>query len=230
MSHWGDLNSRPPDYESGALPTKLQWRQRDHLRHRDKRIGAVDKAKFQHGQHDSMEETDEGAAPEGSTLSGTPNAAPAGDDSGAYGQPEVQYAKRSAVPVIIGAIYSLFQVLAVLASLAVVLGGALLSSFASEVGEGAAEAGILVTVVGVIMLAISCVGVYAGVLMIQYKKKGIHIALGLLAVGVVMELIMNVALELPVTDGFAGSLATSGICAALVAIPLLVSSISDQME
>ena len=27
MSHWGDLNPRPPDYESGALPTKLQWRQ-----------------------------------------------------------------------------------------------------------------------------------------------------------------------------------------------------------
>ena len=24
-SHWGDSNSRPPDYESGALPTKPQW-------------------------------------------------------------------------------------------------------------------------------------------------------------------------------------------------------------
>ena len=177
-----------------------------------------------------MEETDEGAAPEGSTLSGTPNAAPDGNDGGAYGQPEVQYVKRSAVPVIIGAIYSLFQVLAVLASLAILLGGALLASFASEVGEGAAEAGILVTVVGVFMLAISCTGVYAGVLMIRYQKKGIHIALGLLALGVVMELIMNVAMELPVTDGFAGSLATSGICAAIVAIPLLVSSISEQME
>ena len=45
MSHWGDLNSRPPDYESGALPTKLQWRQRDHLRHSHKRIGAVGNAK-----------------------------------------------------------------------------------------------------------------------------------------------------------------------------------------
>ena len=51
-----------------------------------------------------MEETDEGAAPEGTTLAGTPNVAPAGDDGGAYGQPEVQYAKRSVVPVIIGAI------------------------------------------------------------------------------------------------------------------------------
>ena len=177
-----------------------------------------------------MEETDEGAAPEGTTLAGTPNVTPAGDDGGAYGQPEVQHAKRSAVPVIIGAIYSLFQVLAVLGSLAVVLGGALLAGFASEIGEGADELGIMVTVVGVIMLALSCVGVYAGILMIRYQKKGIHIALGLLAVGVVMELIMNVAMELPVTEGLVSSLAANGICAALVAIPLLVSGISEQME
>jgi len=177
-----------------------------------------------------MEETDEGAAPEGTTLAGTPNAAPAGDDGGAYGQPEVQYAKKSAVPVIIGAIYSLFQVLAVLGSLAVVLGGALLAGFASDIGDGADELGIMVTVVGVIMLALSCVGVYAGILMIRYQKKGIHIALGLLAVGVVMELIMNVAMELPVTEGLVSSLAANGICAALVAIPLLVSGISEQME
>ena len=177
-----------------------------------------------------MEETDEGAAPEETTLSGTPNAAPAGDDGGAYSQPEVQYAKRSAVPVIIGAIYSLAQVLGILASLAVLLGGALLASFASEVGPEAADASIFVTILGAIMLALSCVGLYAGILMIQYKKRGIHIALGLLAVGVVMNLIMNVALELPVTDGLVGSLASNGICAALVAIPLLVSGISEQME
>ena len=150
--------------------------------------------------------------------------------AGAYGQPEVQYAKRSAVPVVIGVIYSLFQVFMILASLAVVLGGALLASFASEVGPDAGEAGIFVTILGVIMLVLSCVGVYAGILMIQYQKKGIHIALGLLAVGVVMNLIMNVALELPVTDGLVGSLASNGICAALVAIPLLVSGISEQME
>jgi len=177
-----------------------------------------------------MEETDEGAAPEGTTLAGTPNVTPAGDDGGAYGQPEVQHAKRSAVPVIIGAIYSLFQVLAVLGSLAVVLGGALLAGFASEIGEGADELGIMVTVVGVIMLALSCVGVYAGILMIRYQKKGIHIALGLLAVGVVMNLIMNVALELDLTEGLVGTLAANGICALLVAIPLLSAGISEQME
>jgi hypothetical protein len=88
----------------------------------------------------------------------------------------------------------------------------------------------MVTVVGVLMLVLSCVGVYAGILMIQYQKKGIHIALGLLAVGVVMDLIMNVAMEFPVTEGLVGSLASNGICAALVAIPLLVSGISEQME
>jgi len=159
-----------------------------------------------------MEETDEGAAPEGTTLAGTPNVAPAGDDGGAYGQPEVQYAKRSVVPVIIGAIYSLAQVPEILAFLRIIFVGSLLGTF------------------DVLMLAISCVGLYAGILMIQYKKRGIHIALGLIAVGFVMNLIMNTAMELPVTDGLVGSLATSGICAALVAVPLLVSGISEQME
>ena len=159
-----------------------------------------------------MEETDEGAAPEGTTLAGTPNVAPAGDDGGAYGQPEVQYAKRSVVPVIIGAIYSLAQVLLILLVLVGYNVGLPLSTF------------------DVFMLASSCVGLYAGILMIQYKKRGIHIALGLIAVGFVMNLIMNAAMELPVTDGLVGSLATSGICAALVAVPLLVSGISEQME
>ena len=160
-----------------------------------------------------MEETDEGAAPEGTTLSGTPNAAPAGDDGGAYGQPEVQYAKRSVVPVIIGAIYSLAQVLLILLVLVGYNVGLPLSTF------------------DVFMLASSCVGLYAGILMIQYKKRGIHIALGLIAVGFVIRVIIPIFLMgLPVTDGLVGSLATSGICAALVAVPLLVSGISEQME
>ena len=170
-----------------------------------------------------MEETDEGAAPEGTTLAGTPNVVPAGDDGGAYGQPEVQYAKRSVVPVIIGAIYSLAQVLGILAFLAGLLVGPLLIGSSS---------GIIVTIPGVIMLAISCVGIYAGILMIQYKKRGIHIALGLIAVGFVMNLIPGFLMEGAGLGpaGLVGSLATSGICAALVAVPLLVSGISEQME
>ena len=159
-----------------------------------------------------MEETDEGAAPEGTTLAGTPNVAPAGDDGGAYGQPEVQYAKRSVVPVIIGAIYSLAQVPEILAFLRIIFVGSLLGTF------------------DVLMLAISCVGLYAGILMIQYKKRGIHIALGLIAVGFVMNLITGFLMGSPVTDGLVGSLAKWSICAAFVAVPLLVSGISEQME
>ena len=162
-----------------------------------------------------MEETDEGAAPEGTTLAGTPNVAPAGDDGGAYGQPEVQYAKRSVVPVIIGAIYSLAQVLLILLVL---------------VGY---YVGLPLTTFDVFMLASSCVGLYAGILMIQYKKRGIHIALGMIAVGFVVNsilppLLMGGAGLGPA--GLVGSLAASGICAALVAVPLLVSGISEQME
>ena len=156
-----------------------------------------------------MEETDEGAAPEGTTLAGTPNVVPAGDDGGAYGQPEVQYAKRSVVPVIIGAIYSLAQVLGILLVWVWALSG---------------------SIFGVIMLAVSCVGLYAGILMIQYKKRGIHIALGLIAVGFVMNLITGFLMGSPVTDGLVGSLAKWSICAAFVAVPLLVSGISEQME
>ena len=164
-----------------------------------------------------MEETDEGAAPEGTTLAGTPNVAPAGDDGGAYGQPEVQYAKRSVVPVIIGAIYSLAQVLGILVAIPMAVfffSGSVFGIFA------------------VIMLAVSCVGLYAGILMIQYKKRGIHIALGMIAVGLVMNLIPGFLMTEAGLGpaGLVGSLATSGICAALVAVPLLVSGISEQME
>ena len=165
-----------------------------------------------------MEEIDEGAAPEETTLAGTPNVAPAGDDGGAYGQPEVQYAKRSVVPVIIGAIYFLSQVLGIL--------GILWHLYRFVLIWGALGWGIG-TWLEVIMLAVYCVGLYAGILMIQYKKRGFHIALGLIAVGFVMNLMPYLATGLPVPDGL---VATSGICAALVAVPLLVSGISEQME
>ena len=118
---------------------------------------------------------------------------------------------RSVVPVIIGAIYSLAQVPLILLALVSILVGFPLSTMS-------------------VIIAASCVGIYAGILMIQYKKRGIHIALGLIAVGFVMNLIMNfltgglVGMELPV------SLAKWSICAAFVAVPLLVSGISEQME
>ena len=168
-----------------------------------------------------MEEIDEGTAPEETTLAGTPIVAPAGDDGGAYGQPEVQYAKRSVVPVIIGAIYSLAQVPEILAFLYSFLLVALVFGDYSLMGSG------VFLMLDFLMLAISCVGLYAGILMIQYKKRGIHIALGLIAVGFVMNLMPYLATGLPVPDGL---VATSGICAALVAVPLLVSGISEQME
>ena len=167
-----------------------------------------------------MEEIDEGTAPEETTLAGTPIVAPAGDDGGAYGQPEVQYAKRSVVPVIIGAIFSLAQVLGIL--------GILLYFSRSFLLVGASPWEVIAgsNLVDVIMPALYCVGLYAGKLMIQYKKRGFHIALGLIAVGFVMNLIRNFVTGLPVTDGLVGS----GICAALVAVPLLVSGISEQLE
>ena len=31
LSHWRDLNPRPADYESAALPTELQWHSKDQV-------------------------------------------------------------------------------------------------------------------------------------------------------------------------------------------------------
>ena len=31
VSHWRDLNPRPADYESAALPTELQWHSKDQV-------------------------------------------------------------------------------------------------------------------------------------------------------------------------------------------------------
>lgn len=177
-----------------------------------------------------MENTDAGEAQQGNTLSGTPSEAPTAD-AGVYHQnPPVVYASKSPVPIIIGAIYSLFQVIAALGAVAIVLGGALLAGFASEIGEGAAEGGFLLTILGLVALTLSAIGIYAGVLMIQYKKKGINIALGLLVLGYVLKMPMNMAMDLPAFDGMGFSLVTNGLCGALVAIPLLVSSISEQMD
>ena len=80
------------------------------------------------------------------------------------------------------------------------------------------------------MLVLSSVGVYAGILMIRYKKRGIHIALALLALGVLMDPIMNVAMDLPVTNGMGMTVIGNGVCALIVAIPLMVSGIAEQME
>jgi len=151
-------------------------------------------------------------------------------ESGVYHQSnQVLYVKRSPVPIIIGAIYSLFQVLGVLGSLAIILGGALLTGLAAEtdVEQGF---GIGVAILGVISLTLSSAGVYAGILMIQYKKRGINIALALLLIGFLMNMPMNLAMGESVLSGMGLSFVTNGICGAIVAIPLIASSIGDQME
>ena len=58
-----------------------------------------------------MEEANEGAAPEETTLSGTPNAAPSGDDGGAYGQPAVMVGPKSSLPKIMGILMMIYGVL-----------------------------------------------------------------------------------------------------------------------
>jgi len=57
-----------------------------------------------------MEENDGGAAPEETTLSGTPNAAPDGDQS-AYSQPAVMVGPKSSLPKIMGILMMIYGVI-----------------------------------------------------------------------------------------------------------------------
>ena len=240
MSHWGDLNSRPPDYESGALPTKLQWRQRDHLRHRDKRIGAVDKAKFHRGQHDSMEETDEGAAPEGSTLSGTPNAAPTGDDGGAYGQPAVMVGPKSSLPKIMGILMMIYGTIMGLLSLLGILAIEDTISLYEEMGLEFNS--IFLYVEGITAVGVNFVVAYAGNQVRNYQRSGVM--MGLYAIGVQLAvsligtlLYADMMAEIAGDSGMgaiAGGIGAffqvfcAAICGLLVALPILASA--DSLE
>jgi len=47
---------------------------------------------------------------------------------------------------------------------------------------------------------------------------------------VLMDIIMNIAMDLPVTNGMGATVIGNGVCALIVAIPLMASGIAEQME
>jgi hypothetical protein len=130
----------------------------------------------------------------------------------------------SSLPVVVGVLFALYQVLGILGGLAMVLGGALVGGLG---GDEAAAAGGIIAVIGVVILIISAVGIWAGVLIAQRKKLGVQIAWGLIAVGSILSILSSILAEIPID--FLG-LGCNGICALFVALPLMISSASRYME
>ena len=187
-----------------------------------------------------MEETDEGAAPEETTLSGTPNAAPAGDDGGAYGQPAVMIGPKSSLPKIIGILMMVYGVLVGLLSLLGLAGtGETISMYEDmeiEVNS------IYMWVQGIVAVGVNFAIAYAGNQVRNYQRSGVMLGLyaigALLAVQLIGTLMFADAMAEMAGDSAMGAVAGSigaffqvfcaAICGLLVALPILASA--DSLE
>ena len=151
-----------------------------------------------------------------------------GEQAQPFSQPHVVYETKSSLPVVIGVLYAIYQILPILGGLALLFGAAILGGIGVENADsGATEAGAVVAVIGLFMLILGALGIFAGVLMAQRKRLGVHIAWGILGLGAVLSIILTTLAE---TSPDIFTLGCNGICALFVGLPLMVSSASQHME
>ena len=135
---------------------------------------------------------------------------------------------KSSLPVVVGILYAIYQILPILGGLGLLVGGALIGGLGAEAGDdGTTGLGALVAVFGVVMLIVAGVGIWAGVLIAQRKKLGIHVAWGMIGLGAVLSILTSIMGEMPI-DVF--TLGCNGVCALFVGLPLMVASASQHME
>ena len=186
-----------------------------------------------------MEENDGGAAPEETTLSGTPNAAPGGDQS-AFSQPAVMVGPKSSLPKIMGILMMIYGVIVGLLS---VLGLATTEDTIAMYEDLEIEVNpIYMWVQGIVSVGVNFAIAYAGNQVRNYQRSGVM--LGLYAIGalLVVQLIGTVLFadamaEMAGESGMgaiAGSIGAffqvfcAAICGLLVALPILASA--DSLE
>ena len=182
-----------------------------------------------------MEENDGGAAPEETTLSGTPNAAPDGDQS-AYSQPAVMVGPKSSLPKIMGILMMIYGVLVGLLSLLGLAGTGETISMYEELEIEVNS--IYMWVQGIVAVGVNFAIAYAGNQVRNYQRSGGM--LGLYAVGVMLAvqllgtLMFADAMAEMAGDSAMGAVAGSvgaffqvfcaAICGLLVALPILASA------
>ena len=149
----------------------------------------------------------------------------AGQMAEGFANPQVMMMEsKSSLPIVVGVMFCLAQGLGILGGLAMVMGGALIGGIGGE--EAAAAAGV-VAGIGVLILILSGVGVWAGVMIAQRKKLGVHVAWGLIGAGIALSILASVLGETSIDWGGVGC---NGICALFVGLPLMISSASQHME
>jgi len=186
-----------------------------------------------------MEENDGGAAPEETTLSGTPNAAPGGDQ-GAFSQPAVMVGPKSSLPKIMGILMMVYGVLAGLLSLLSLAGTGDTITSLEEIGIETNS--IFMWVQAVIGVGVPIVIAYAGNQVRNYQRSGVMLGLYAIGAQLVVSLIGTVmyadAMAEMAGDSTVGaamggigaffSVFCAAICGLLVALPILASA--DSLE
>ena len=186
-----------------------------------------------------MEENDGGAAPEETTLSGTPNAAPGGDQ-GAFSQPAVMVGPKSSLPKIMGILMMIYGVLVgLMGALALAVTGDSISEYENlgfEVNP------IFMWVQAIVGAVVPFVIAYAGNQVRNYQRSGVMLGLYAIGAQLVVSLIGTVliadAMAEMAGDSAMGAVAGSvgaffqvfcaAICGLLVALPILASA--DSLE
>ena len=186
-----------------------------------------------------MEENDGGAAPEETTLSGTPSAASSGDQ-GAYSQPAVMVGPKSSLPKIIGILMMIYGIImGLLSALGLAAIGTTMDSYESmgiEVSSG------YMYVEAITATGVSFVVAYAGNQVRNYQRSGVMTGLYAIGVSLVVSLIGSVmyadAMAEMAGDSAVGaamggigaffSVFCAAICGLLVALPILASA--DSLE
>ena len=142
-----------------------------------------------------------------------------------FANPQVMMMEsKSSLPIVVGVIFCIAQGLGILGGLAMVFGGALLGGLG---GDEAAMVGGVFAGLGVLILILSGVGIWAGVMIAQRKKLGVHVAWGLIGAGVLLSILSSFLGEMPIDFATIGC---NGICALFVGLPLMISSASQHME
>jgi hypothetical protein len=186
-----------------------------------------------------MEENDGGAAPEETTLSGTPNAAPGGDQ-GAFSQPAVMVGPKSSLPKIMGILMMIYGVImGLLSVLGLATIGTTIESYENmgiEVSSGYMYVETLTAIV------VSFVVAYAGNQVRNYQRSGVMMGLYAIGASLAVSLIGTVlyadAMAEMAGDSAVGaamggigaffSVFCAAICGLLVALPILASA--DSLE
>jgi len=186
-----------------------------------------------------MEENDGGAAPEETTLSGTPNAAPGGDQ-GAFSQPAVMVGPKSSLPKIMGILMMIYGVImGLLSVLGLATIGTTIESYENmgiEVSSGYMYVETLTAIV------VNFVVAYAGNQVRNYQRSGVMMGLYAIGASLAVSLIGTVlyadAMAEMAGDSAVGaamggigaffSVFCAAICGLLVALPILASA--DSLE